>query len=195
MIPEYISLGKADLKWYAECRVTLEEIFPGEDLWLICRLLAATSIHTSLKANIKLFRKALYLYHNDLPFNGFVPVMTKQLVSLKAGGDLSGRKIRNFAAAMYGNPNAVVVDTWILRAFAVNRKRTFRGRIIDASASKKQYDAIEKWIVKRAFKLGMQPRELCSMIWAGVRRYKGYFYEPTRYCEFIKSSFSLPLFE
>lgn len=193
MIPQYVSLGRSDHNWYPECKRTLTEIFPGEDLWLICQLLAATSIHTSLKANIVLFRKALYMYHNNIPFNGFVPVMVKQLVSLKAGGSLSGRKISNFARAMYGDPSAVVVDTWILRAFAVNKKRKFRDRIIDASASKKQYDAIEKWIIKRAYKLGYSPAHYCSMIWAGVRRSKGYLNEPTRYCDFLRYHFQLQL--
>lgn len=196
-IETYLKVGANDKNWYDECRKTLIGLFGEERLWLVCQLLAATSMHTSLKANLVLFRKALYQYDNNELFVGFMPGIIKQLNQIREGKGLTGRKINNFALAMFGDPNAVVVDTWILRAFGVETKRMYKERVIENSADPKRYNAIEKWIRRSAIrrKPKLEPRELCSMIWAGVRKYRGYMYEPTRYCDLIRQQFSLPLFE
>ena len=120
-IERYIEIGKRDLNWYADCRKVFIHLFGKNKLELVCKLFAATSINTSLKSNITLFRKALYEIENDLPVGKYLPNIQKQLYQIRAGQELTGRKIRSFERAMSGCPNAVVVDTWLLRAFKVDK--------------------------------------------------------------------------
>jgi hypothetical protein len=176
-IDRYIDIGKKDVNWYADCQKIFEKIFGPSRLELVCKLFAATSINTSLKANIYLFRKALYEIENDLPVGAYLPNIKKQLYSIRAGGELSGMKIRSFEKAMSGDKNAVVVDTWILRAFEVDkvyfrqRKGAEKGRgmMRSAGTTDKMYRRIERWIRQYARKRSLEPRQVSSMIWAGIR--------------------------
>lgn len=95
--------------------------------------------------------------------------MLTNLEYAREGKPLSGRKINNFAAAMAGNKEAVVVDIWQMRAFGFNTKRTGGDKVLDRSPSKREYDAIETWYKKAASTTGLQPREMSAMVWAGVR--------------------------
>lgn len=121
-IDSYISIGMKDKNWYSECEELLVSIYGRDKLQLVCELFAATSIGSSLKSNIQLFRKALHQYSNDLPFTGYLPGIKHQLERIRAGTGLSGQKIRAFAAAMTGDRNAVVVDRWLLRAFEIDNR-------------------------------------------------------------------------
>lgn len=136
-------------------------------------VMAATSMNTSLKGNITQFIKMMYVIKNDLPFPKLMPNMSDHLRLVKEGKPLRGRKVFNFSEAMKGNPNAVVVDIWILRAFKVDKQRkmkTKRGvRMKSGGATKSAYDAIEKWIQEKALEINWQPRQLCAAIWSGVR--------------------------
>jgi hypothetical protein len=190
----YIKLGSSDKHWYRECRKTLIKIFGEQKLWLVCNLLAATSINSTLKSNISLFKKALHQLESGKPITGYVPVMLMQVERIREGKPISGRKIRNFAAAMFGDPDAVVVDTWILRAFGQGAKRKVKDRLANSSASKKQYDEIEQWITKQAIKMDIDPAQLCAMIWGGIRKHQTGD-QQTRYCEILINSLTSPLFD
>jgi hypothetical protein len=176
-IPRYLWIGRHDQHWYHDCEKTFVDLFGADRLGLVTKIFAATSINTSLKSNITLFRKALYESENDKPVGKYLPNIQMQLERVRAGQDLSGRKIRSFAAAMAGDKNAVVVDVWISRAFGVDR-RYFRqtkgaaegvGNVRDGGVSDKHYTLIENWVRAEAAQMGLQPREFNSMIWAGVR--------------------------
>ena len=52
---------------------------------------------------------------------------------------LQGRKTKNFADAMYGIPDAVVVDVWMMRAFRVYARER-------RSPSTSIYDQIENYV-------------------------------------------------
>lgn len=170
-IHRYVFIGRNDLHWYRDCTAVFIKLFGEERLELICKLFAATSINTSLKGNITLFRRALYEYDNNLPIGRYLPNIQLQLQQVRDGKDLTGRKISSFAKAMAGDPDAVVVDIWLLRAFGENnryfRKRSQRDQ--EGGATPKQYTRIEGWIRQEAFCMGIEPRQLSSMIWAGVR--------------------------
>lgn len=122
-IPRYVDIGKSSLNWYRDCQLCFEELFGKEKLQLVCQLFAATSINTSLKSNITLFRKAYWEIENQQPVGNYLPNIQNQLRQIRSGKQLTGRKIRSFAAAMSGDVNAFNVE----------------------------------------------PRQLSSMIWAGVR--------------------------
>lgn len=166
-IAEYLWVGRHDQHWYRDCQELFEKHFGKEELPLVSKLFAATSIHTSLPSNVRLFRKAYREIKEDLPFSSYLPVIKTQLEHIKAGRPLSGRKINNFAEAMSGKKDAVVVDIWQMRAFGYNIRR--EGGEADRSPTKKEYDKIEEWYKNASKTTGLQPRELSAMVWAGIR--------------------------
>lgn len=176
-IHRYVWIGRKDLNWYADCQHVFEDLFGPDRLELVCKLFAATSINTSLKSNITLFRRALYEIENNLPVGNYLPNIQTQLQHCRAGRPLSGRKISSFARAMAGDPDAVVVDIWLLRAFDEDRRyfrkakdeEKGRGAMRSGGATDKQYTIIEHWVRTEARAMNLQARELSSMIWAGVR--------------------------
>lgn len=169
-IAEYLWVGRNDQHWYRDCQDLFEKHFGKEQLPLVTKLFAATSIHTSLPANVRLFRKAYYEIRENLPFGKYLPVMLTNLEYARAGKPLSGRKINNFAAAMAGQEDAVVVDIWQMRAFGIGTKRKpGEEKSLDRSPTKREYDTIEEWYKRASKTTGLQPRELSAMVWAGVR--------------------------
>lgn len=171
-IASYIAKGAKDRFWYADTQALFEELFgPPPMLTLVTKLFAATSINSSLKSNIRLFRRALYEIENGLPLGKYLPVMAMQIDAIRNGRPMSGRKINSFAAAMSGDTEAVVVDIWLLRAFEESNKyfregsQTFR----EGGATSWQYDVIEEYVRQEARIRGLEPRQVSAMIWSGVR--------------------------
>lgn len=121
-IARYVWIGKKDMLWYQRAQDLFTDLFGAERLQLVTMLFAATSINTSLKANITLFRRALHELDNGLPIGNYMPNMRQQLEQIRAGKELTGRKINSFARSMAGDVNAVVVDIWLLRAFGMDKK-------------------------------------------------------------------------
>lgn len=189
---QYANIGKADRFWYRDCTATFEKLFGVEELPLVCKIFAATSINTSLKANITLFRRGYYEIKNNLPFGAYLPNIKNQLELIRQGKDLSGRKISNFAKAMAGDSEAVVVDIHLLRAYDQERRywrnpnigNKYRGSERSGGASDKQYTLIENHIRENARLMGYEPRELCAMIWAGCRIQQTGD-RTTRYCDIL----------
>lgn len=159
-IGEYIRKGSKDRFWYRDTEALFVELFGSDRLGLSTQLFAATSIKTSLPANIRLFRRALNEIENGLPFSNYLPAMLFQLELIRKGEPIQARKIRNFAAAMSGDVSAVVVDRWIMRAFGLDG---------DKSPTTREYDAIENLVKYAANVRGEEPRQTCAMIWSGIR--------------------------
>jgi hypothetical protein len=206
-IERYLIIGRTNQHWYKECEELLIELFGAENLVLCANLFAATSINTSLKANITLFRRAFYEIKNNIPVGGIVtgrgkqlgylPNIHNQITRIREGRELSGRKIRAFAAAMSGDQNAVVVDVWLARAFNMERrykrfpkgKDKSRGRERSAGVNDKDFSMVENYCRDLADKKGMQAREISSMVWAGVRIDKTGDTQ-THYKELLKHKFT-----
>lgn len=174
MIDKYMLTGASDMFWYQECNRTLTELYGPGELALVTKLLAATSINTYLKSNITLFRKAYYEIKNDLPVGNYLPNMKKQILQIRAGQELTGRKINSFARAMNGDTEAVVVDIWVLRAFgelrlSLRTSGPHAGHLRPCGAAPNQYNRIESWVRDRAYHLRLEPRQVGSMVWAGCR--------------------------
>lgn len=200
-VGRYLLNGRMDKDWYAATFKELTLLLPMVDPQLLFNLMAGTSISTSLQANVKLFFRALGQYKNNTDklvynsaigdnlmtrFDGFLPAAVYQLTYFKDNQELRGRKINNFAKAMLGNWDAIVVDIWIMRAFGSDRKYQWRNRAARSrSPEKKLYDAIEYYIQRTAWFIGMDPRECCSMIWGGIRTESTGRRERTRYTPYI----------
>lgn len=175
-IAKYINIGQRDIDWYQGTQHVFEDLFGKEKLQLVCNLFAATSINTALKGNVTLFRRAYYEIENNLPVGRYLPNIQTQLTRVREGKELSGRKIRSFAKAMAGDKNAVVVDVWLLRAFGLDKKYVRkpkggkgRGLARSGGLTDRQYTMIENFCRELADILGLEPRQVSSMIWAGAR--------------------------
>ena len=194
-IEKYLEAGKNDKNWYQECEKTLVEIFGQNQLKIVTKIFAATSINTSLKANVTLFKRAYNEYLNDLPIGNYLPNIQKQLLQVREGLPLTGPKINAFANAMSGDPDAVVVDIWLLRAFKMNRRYYRKGSdsVREGGATKKQFRDIESWVRTEALKRGIQPREMSAMIWSGIRQIKGGDTQ-TRYTDILRAEYINSLF-
>jgi hypothetical protein len=158
-VEEYLFKGRKDKYWYRDTEKLFLELFPDK-LYLVTQLFAATSIKTSLPANIKLFRRAMHEVESGKPFSNYLPAMLYQLNLIRAGRPIHARKIRNFAAAMSGDVNAVVVDRWLMRSFDLDG---------DKSPTTLEYDVIEYYYQDLATRKGLEPRQVSAMIWSGIR--------------------------
>jgi hypothetical protein len=164
-IPFYVWNGWNSKDWYSECADCIVDLFGADNLVLVAKCLAATSMNNYLKGNVRQARKALYQIKNNIPFKGIgfknVRVALQATLDQK---DFSGRKTNNFWKAMTGDKDAVVVDIWILRAFGFP----------NTTPTKKQYDNIESWIMNEAAARNLEARQLQAMIWIGARtHFKG----------------------
>lgn len=74
-------------------------------------------------------------------------------------GALSGPKVRAFAAAIDGQPDAVVLDTWMMTACMSERQAPTRG----------QYRQVSGWIRRMAERHGCEPRTMQALLWILVR--------------------------
>ena len=72
---------------------------------------------------------------------------------------LKGRKTAAFARAVAGDTNAIVIDTWMLKASGCGRK----------SITPKQYDAVALALAIVAKEVGMTPAATQAAIWIVAR--------------------------
>lgn len=159
-ILDYLHKGKADKYWYRDTELLFIDLFGSDRLHLVTQLFAATSIKTSLAANITLFRRALHEIESGKEFSSYLYAQRYQLDLIRKGVPISARKIRSFAAAMSGDVNAVVVDRWLMRAFGLDG---------DKSPTTFEYDVIEHYCRDMAVRLAYEPRQVSAMIWSGIR--------------------------
>jgi hypothetical protein len=167
---EYFKLGYASRNWYAETFALFSQEY-GEKAELFAKVVAATSINTSLKSNVTLARRAFRdLVEYERVVNRYLPNIRDQLLHILHGRPLVGRKINNYQKAIVGCKDAVVVDVWILRAFGfAEARQTLTRKNYTPSPTTKQYDFIERWIKEYAACVDLEPRQVQASIWAGVR--------------------------
>lgn len=189
-IDKYLIAGEASRFWYQDCELVLKNIF--SDNWkLAAKMLAATSINTSLTSNVTLFKRAWFQYHNDIPLAGYLPVIEKQLGQIKNGTGLTGQKICAFERAMTGDTEAVVVDVWLARAFGVEKRCVRKESNLERSGgvTEKTFNNVTAAVREKANEKCLQPREAGAVIWAGIR--KQYFpKEKSHYSGYLINSFS-----
>jgi len=190
-IAKYMWIGRADMTWYEEVENVIVSIFGRAELLRFARILAATSIHSTLKSNLSQARRAKVQLDTGAAIEGYLPNVKANLELIRQGKDLSGQKIRKFANAIAGDKDAVVVDIWILRAFGQDRKyvRSANMKPLSGGATDRQYSIIEKWIQENARIMGLQPRQFCAMIWSGVRQVHTGRGNTTRYQELLMEQY------
>lgn len=179
-IDKYVNKGIGSRNWYSDTKKTLLTIFPENDIDVVIDILAVTSMNATLKSNVSHTLRAYYQYKNGMEFTGFLPNVVDHLNYIRNGQRLSGRKVRNFAKAIKGNPSSVVVDLWIMRAFGSDKNYP----------NKKEYDFIEDYLRVRSLKYGLEPRQMQASIWIGVRGNN----RQVKYCDIFQSKIKSDLF-
>lgn len=173
-IGHYLNNGQFHKDWYPNEVEKVINLLPEFENLPIIRVFAVTSMTTSIEANVSLAIKALQQMSREEEIKGFLPAQITYLNLIRNGFDVPGRKIGNFIRALEGDVNSVVVDIWMCRAFGTYATRMLRVgnryRKYGLAPTKREYDTIEQFCVKDAARLGIEPRQYQSIIWAGIRR-------------------------
>jgi hypothetical protein len=153
--------GKYGMGWYNKTATWAKQRF-GEDSDMFLRFLAVTSANGQTESGAAMALKAYAQWKAGMPFEGFRgDSMRGQLEDTAAGKALpENTKIKNFLDALRGDPNAVVLDRWMLRALKMN----------DVTALKpNNYKLYENAVRQLALDNGMTPAEFQAAVWEGAR--------------------------
>lgn len=155
----YMRVGMDGAGWYDNIWPRIQQQYPAHAV-LFSNILAVTSPNATVKGNVYLARKAYAQHMAGKDFVGFLPVVVSMLRRVVAGEEAGGLKVRNFARALRGDLDAVVVDRWMSRAFGFG----------DKNITPKRYRDIESWIRVRANKEGMMAAQVQAAVWCGIKR-------------------------
>lgn len=157
--------------WYRDCGNAIRKEF-GNDADLFIDILAATSPRKQITAN---WRLAMRIYHvwNSWPMflrydvekfikfmgadnlmTGTLPAHRKNIIRALQRKELSGNKVRAFAANLKGDLDAVTIDVWVCRWYGIT-----------GTLTNKKYDEIADRIRNSAYSQGYKPAEYQAMIW------------------------------
>ena len=147
--------------WYDKCRVEIERIY-GDDAVLFSNILAATSPRKQVTANWRLAER-IYKSHKAgaLDLAGTLPAHRPNVMRAIAGEELSGRKVRAFAANLCGDLSVCAIDTWMMKWAGFDK------------LSDKIYSFIENMVKQMAAASHMQPAEMQAEIWYQIIREHG----------------------
>lgn len=155
--------GRGEMRWYDFEKERLSRLF-GEDTDTFLGFLAATSQHTALKANVSFALKAYEQWKQGKPFTGYLPDVKKNLERVAKGQPLKSKKVSSFLKALQGDPDAVVIDLWMKRAFGLQKNTE------DKPLSDKQYDILAEKIRKMARDAGVSPKQFQAAVWLAFKR-------------------------
>jgi hypothetical protein len=156
----YALAGEHRRDWYA---VANQEIHSwiGND-WcskpfeFVVDILALTSPRVNVSRNVRITHH--FLRFGTLPHDVVTSVRTS-VDHYLATGEIRGPKTSAFARAIKGDAKAIVLDTWMARAFNVPNK---------AWGVKGTREKAEKRILKLSRSLGWSPSEVQACIWAAA---------------------------
>ncbi len=142
----YFEMGRDGLNWYEAMYDDFVRIFRSEDdAILFIKFLAATSPNSTVRTNALFAFKAFALWKlspdRSLPcrqqgvdppsgkFGGFMIGHCRNLNRAVLGEKLHGPKVSAFVDAMLGDPDAVVIDRWMIRALGFSLPLTNFGEV------------------------------------------------------------------
>ena len=157
--------------WYQRCTYEIKNLY-GEDWELFADLLAACSPRKHIKSN---WRMAVRIYdswkHGEVDYTGCLPCHRGNVDRVLSGQELSGRKVRAFAACLKGDLNQVVVDVWVARFFGFE------------NVTNKVYDMCIDIIHAAAGFAGEFPAEVQAQVWCESLQLAGR--KPLSFCSAI----------
>ena len=114
--------------WYETARADIRKTY-GKDWRIAAALIAATSPQTDVRQNGKLARDAYNHWRAGTmeDWKPWLKAHENNVHRALAGAPLSGQKVENFRQALIGDRDAIVVDTWMLRAAGADVKAVKNG--------------------------------------------------------------------
>lgn len=160
--------------WYAKVRKEIESQY-GDNADLFCDLLAAASPRKQVQANWNLAARVYDWWMDrriledppewtvhDRNYMRRMGVMTPHIGNVMRALDrkeLSGPKVRAFAANLKGDHSQVTVDVWMLKLFDHDKP------------SAKARKEVCKFVVRAAEEMGCSPAEMQAEMWEfSIRR-------------------------
>lgn len=132
---------------------------------LFIDLLAATSPRTPIIRNTFLASQLLHYIHDGIickikmAFEAHLNNVCRAILGLP----LSGQKVLSFQANLLGDKNAVTVDVWMMKVFAMDH---------DAPTTA-EYDDIARATRKLAKQYGVSPAAMQATLWVGIKALEG----------------------
>lgn len=153
--------GMAGVEWYANAReqIAAYSARVGVEPAYTAGVMAVTSPRLHVRRNVRVTRA----YIEDGVTEGLMFSVRRALEHFEETGQIRGPKTGAFARALMGDPDAVVVDVWMLRAF----KR-------DTRATPAVYRSVSRGIQAVARLADMTPADAQAAIWVAVRRRYGF---------------------
>lgn len=144
--------------WYDHAweRIEAKAYELGCDPSDLAAVLAITSPRVQVARNWRI--AVHYFEHGELP-SGVLGRVRRNVEQWAATGKITGPKVKAYYRALTGDPNAVVLDTWMAKLFGVDQR---------ALPTKQVREPIIKRINAAADKLGWEPREVQAALWAWV---------------------------
>lgn len=174
--------GKHVQHWYDDFRHTVEATFSTETYMLasgkvtsdaeqFTRFFAATSPQTSVEENLSRAIEAFTEWKAGKPFTNDFAGHRGNLERVAEGlpfGDTSP-KVKAFYNNLWGDPRSVTVDTWMFRAFGIDRAAVEAGRGTSIGSIR----FIQETIRREADILGVEPRQYQAALWTAQRLIDG----------------------
>jgi len=150
------AVGCEHREWYQEAFGFLSTLVPANHAGVFVGFVAATSANCSVRSNLTLARKAYNQWSHGEPFTGYLSGVTENLRRTVRGEPLQGAKLEPFRQAIMGDPQAVAVDRWVIRAAGYPGATPKRMRHVDGD------------IRVLARREGITPAEYQAAVWAGA---------------------------
>lgn len=132
--------------------------------WGLCRfidVLALTSPRLSVRRNVRV--TIHYMSTGEL-LDGIIRSTGAAVTHYEETGVIRGVKTKPFAEALKGDPDAVVLDTWMARALGVDQKRFEAKRVRHSAARRVRYVS---------HLMGWTPAETQAAVWAATVKRAG----------------------
>lgn len=154
--------GNYGMGWYEKTSQWAKDRF-GEDSDMFLRFLAVTSANGQTESGAAMALKAFSQWKMGMPFEGFRgQSMTGQLERATEGKDLGeNTKIQQFLNALRGDPDAVVLDRWMMDAIGVKER--------GGSLRPQDYKMYARVVRDLAQMNDMTPRQFQAAVWEGAR--------------------------
>ncbi len=172
-----IIVGRDHANWYADTYKTFSELLIGYDLELFVKAFGATSPMSHLGSNLRFALEAYECIKKGKSVEklNLIPPAKAMLRDLQKGlfetvaRNTTRRKVVNFTNAILGDTKAVVVDSWMLKAYDTGREYIWNNKSYCRSPGVYVYDFIEHHLQSLAEGTGFEARQLTAMAWAGIR--------------------------
>jgi len=157
-----IGIHKAN--WYQVAQKEIETVCKLEN-WSVADFtnkLAILSPQVAIRRNVRL---AYTYYGNGRYLANILPTVRLSMDNYEATGIVGGKKVARFAEALQGDPQAIVLDTWMSKALIREPGEKPSVKHFDRKATRK---ACEKILRSVARKLDISPCSAQACVWCGI---------------------------